>query len=122
VFMFCTCASVGVLVASSCAIRLSTAGVYGAAASNDGEPMLDGRETGSEYGGVSAAADDRTINAATEAAPKVTSVFATRPRLRRGGGAIRVPPIESGDGGRGSGERPSQTAWNLSSLIAEIWQ
>src|SRR5580765_1836298 len=118
--MFCTCASVGVPVGSSCAIRLSTAGVYGAAASNDGESMLDGRETGSEYGGVSAAADDRPISAATDAAPRVASVFATRPRLRRGGGAIRFLQSKAATARRGSGWRPSQTARNLSSAVAEI--
>ena len=45
---FWTCARVGGLVGSSWAIRLSTAGVYGAAASNEGESVLaDGSVTGS---------------------------------------------------------------------------
>src|SRR4051812_33240104 len=53
---FCTCASVGVAVGSSWAMRLSTAGVYGAAASTDGAFTEPGSETGIVYGGVSAAA------------------------------------------------------------------
>ena len=52
---FCTWASVGVAVGSSCAMRLSTAGVYGAAASTDGASTDPGSDAGSVYGGVSAA-------------------------------------------------------------------
>src|SRR5262245_22278013 len=45
---FCTCARVGAPVGSSCAIRLSTAGVYGADASTDGASTDEGSVTGSE--------------------------------------------------------------------------
>ena len=43
--------------------------MYGAAASKDGEAMLDGRETGSVYGGVSAPADGRPTVRNSDAAP-----------------------------------------------------
>src|SRR3954449_4703774 len=72
---FCTCASVGVAVGSSCAMRLSTAGVYGAAASTVGAVTDPGSETGSVYGGVSAAAGARPIRATSPAAARTRSAF-----------------------------------------------
>jgi hypothetical protein len=43
-------ASVGGLDGSSCAIRLSTAGVYGASAATAGELAVEGSRTGRAYG------------------------------------------------------------------------
>jgi hypothetical protein len=45
-----SCASVGVALGSSCAIRFSTAGVYGAFDATAGELIVAGNRTGSEYG------------------------------------------------------------------------
>jgi hypothetical protein len=59
------------LLGSSCAIRLRTAGVYGAAASSGGEAVGAGSETGVEYGGASAEADDN-VNIETTAATAMT--------------------------------------------------
>src|SRR5436190_20960637 len=74
---FASCAWVG-LLPSSCAIRLSTTGVYGAAASTAGEPFESGSVTGTLYGtfGVTCrgAADERPVDRATmAAAPRATS-------------------------------------------------
>src|SRR5215468_3275751 len=47
---FWICANVGDAVGSNCAIRLKTAGVYGAAASTVGEVFAEGSDAGNVYG------------------------------------------------------------------------
>src|SRR6266542_5759192 len=81
---FASSACVGGLLGSSCAMRLSTAGVYGAAASNDGALTGDGSETGSVYGAVSAPADGSPIVRTSAVAPSAREDPVRRlPKRRR---------------------------------------
>src|SRR5262245_57072209 len=63
---------------SSCAIRLRTAGVYGAAASIGGADAGAGSDTGSEYGGASADADESVKRAAAAAEARARTTCASR--------------------------------------------
>src|SRR6187551_2931219 len=64
---------------SSCAIRLRTAGVYGAAAETDGEVVLAGSVTGTEYGTTFAPA---ALSAPASVEPATATSVANR-RVKR---------------------------------------
>jgi hypothetical protein len=85
-----SCACVGGLLGSSCAIRLSTAGVYGAAASTDGELAVDGSGAFSAYGTLlgtdeGAAADMPSPSASDAAATTIATSPMRRTKRRRFG-------------------------------------
>jgi hypothetical protein len=85
---------VGGLLGSSCLIRSSTTGVYGAAASTAGDFVGAGNVTGNEYGGTSADAAD---GSATSAA--IVRVASPRPaRANHPSAFRRTRPIpDKGD-------------------------
>src|SRR5580765_5949026 len=98
----------GGLVGSSCAIRFRTAGVYGAAASSVGAAAGAGSETGIEYGGASADADDN-VNIETTAATAMTKeTFARRFLGEQWVALIAATPLTRETGLRGDGtfQRP----------------